>query len=338
MGGGGLVDIRSIVYDVDLITEHGYTYGLNGSLEDLTWDEPESELSARASITVANRPIGSSWLSSILKLNCIVRIYARFRGMSKTLVFEGTVWDWQYTSATEQSIVLISYDALIRLQQSRDFKYFSAGMTTQALIENICADWGISVRYRWEHSITHEKKVFNAVRISDMITDLLEEVRRKKKSKYVARLGLDGQLLITGYGMNETVYRFDRDNTVSTTNKLSMGRLVTRVKVIGKQDDDGRAPIEAIVDGDLRFGVLQEIIRRDGDATLEDVMAEADAVIDERGTPEETVLTDVPDVPVVRKGDLVEMAAGNLLGFFYVEAVTHKEKTRRMVMTLSRAR
>ena len=39
----------------------------------------------------------------------------------------------------------------------------------------------------------------------------------------------------------------------------------------------------------------------------------------------------------MRKEHKVEMYAGNLLGFFYLEGVTHMAGSRQMAMTLSRA-
>ena len=66
---------------------------------------------------------------------------------------------------------------MIRLQQSEDFFYYQKGMTTQAIISDVCGKWGVPVSYQWSQSITHEKKVFNGNTISDIITGLLNEVR-----------------------------------------------------------------------------------------------------------------------------------------------------------------
>jgi hypothetical protein len=330
-----MIDISTIEYDVELVTENGTRYELNDALLSLEWEEQKSELAQRATLTVANFRIGNTYLMALAKLNCIIYIYARWSGLSRQLVFNGTIWDWQYMDATQKELTLTAYDPLIRLQQSQDFKYYSAGLTTQALIGDICNYWGVPLSYRWSRSLTHEKKVFNAEYISDMIIGLLEEVRQKSGEKYVAYFR-DGQLQIVGYGTNSTVYKFDVNNTVSTSNKLSMSSLVTRVKIIGKQDDEERASIEAMVDGDMRYGALQAIMRRDGDKTLEAVMAEAGVLIEERGKPEETTRLNVPDVPFLRKGDKIEVEAGNLIGFFFVEGISHYATTRRMTLILSR--
>ena len=448
-----MIDIKTVEYDVELITETGTRYLLNDALIELDWEEQQNELAQRATVTVANFRIDNTYLISLAKINCVIMIYAKWEGMtadppppaatpapaasggaepkvgdtveflggphfytstgddarggnrtpgpakltsiargakhpyhliggayadvpgtsnvygwvdasqvkfdsdapaatsaaaaqtnpapppgtaiSRKLMFEGTIWEWQYVSATNKELTLTVYDRLIRIQQSRDFLYYSAGMTTQALIGDICGQWGIPLSYKWGKSLTHEKKVFSADRISDMIISLLEEVRQKSGEDYIAYFR-DGQLQITRYGTNNPIYKFDSSNTIQTSDKLTINDLVTRVKIMGKQDDEGRAPVEAIVDGDTQYGVLQEIIRRDTNKTVEATMSEADALIKARGKPEAITQINVPDLPFLRKGDKIEVAAGNLLGFFFVEGVIHNATTRRMNITVSR--
>jgi len=328
------INIASITYSVELITESGTRYLINEALVELQWEEQISELAQRATIKVSNMKIGNTFLMDIAKINCLIFIYADW-GAGKTQVFDGTIWEWEYASATQKELTITAYDQMIRLQQSKDFKYFSAGMTTPNIISNICADWGITFSYQWARQITHEKKTFSGNSISDMIISLLEEVKQKSGEKYIAYFK-DGTFVVTGYGTNTDVYRFDFLNTVSTDDKLTINNLVTRVKIIGKEDKSGRAPVEDTLIGDTRFGVLQEIVRRDDNKKLSDVRSDAQTILKERGKPEETIQVEGPDVPFLRKGYKIEMGAGNLLGFFYLEGVTHTAQSREMTMTLSR--
>ncbi len=331
----GGVDIATVLYDVELITETGARYVLNEALLTLEWEEQISELAQRANITLANIQAGSSRLSALCKINCIIQIFAKWNGGARKLMLDGTIWEWQYTSATEKELAITVYDNLIRLQQSKDIKYFSKGMQTPDLISAICSDWGVESDYQWDQKLTHEKKTFSAVPISDMIVGLLEEVRKKTAKKYVM-LFKDGKLTIAGFGSNSEIYLFDETNSIQTLNKLTANNLVTRVKVIGKEDKKGRSSVDAVVDGDTKYGVLQEIVRRDSNKKMKDAMDEANALIKERGTPQELIQTQVPDLPFLRKGDKIEMAAGNLMGFFFVESVVHVATDRRMTLTLTR--
>lgn len=328
------VNVSDISYDVDLMTEGGASIPLSNLVTALSWESQVSELAARATLTVANIKINGAWLMEIAKINCVIVIYASI-GKARKKVFDGTIWEWQYTSAQQKELTITAYDRLIRLQQSKDFLYFQKGMSTQALISEICAGWGVPVAYSWGASITHEKKTFSGQTISDMIISLLEEVKQKTGQKYIAAFN-DGQFEIKGYGANSDIYKFETDSTISTSDRLSINNLVTRVKIIGKVDKSGRPSVDAIVDGDTRYGVLQEIIRRDSDKTVGSAQAEANALIKDKGKPEETIQVQAPDLPYLKKGDKVEIRAGNLLGYFNLEGVVHNGMTRQMTMTLSR--
>ncbi|MCL2215388.1 MAG: hypothetical protein FWB91_00075 [Defluviitaleaceae bacterium] len=330
-----MIDISTISYETELITETGARYVLNNAKITEDWEECVNELAQRATIRVANADANGTRLHALAKINCIIRIKGSWNG-GGGLLFDGTIWDWHYTDNNEKELTIIAYDPLIRLQQSREFYFYQPGMTTQALVNDICGQWGIPVSYKWPHSITHGKKAFRGKKsVSGMIIALLEEVRDKTGADYIVRWK-DGQMEITGYGTNDTVYLLDRTNTISTSDRLSINNLVTKVKVYGRKTDDGRSSVEAIVEGDTRFGVLQEIVMRDSNTSIADAMSEANALIANRGKPDERINWNGPDVPPIRKGDMVEMNAGSLVGFFYVEGVTHRADSRSMNLTLSR--
>jgi hypothetical protein len=331
-----MIDIATTEYDVELIDEKGVRYLINDGLVNLEWEEQDSELAQRANITLANMLIGSTQLAAVAKLNCIILIYAKWTNAPKTLLFEGTIWEWNpVTSSTKKDFTITAYDKLIRLQQSQDFKFYSAGMNTRDIIADICNTWGIPFNYKWGRSITHEKKVFNRDTVSGMIISLLEEVRKKTGEKYVV-YWRNNALQISGYGTNGTVYKFENEKTISVANKLTLNNLVTRVKIIGKADDEGRAPVDAVIDGDTRFGVLQAVIQNYDSKSLADLTAEAQTLIKERGKPEEYIPVILPDLPFLRKGDKIEMAAGNLTGFFNVLSVSHNAAQKQMSLTLDR--
>ncbi len=327
------INISEIEYDVELLTEDGKRWLINAALISLQWEESKNELAQRVNLELANIEIGETQIISLAKLNCGILIYVKCNE-KKELLFQGAIWEWHYTHSSEKTISVMAYDNLVRLQKSKDFKYYTAGQSTQTILGDICTSWGIPYDYRWAAYITHEKKVFNGEKISDMIITLLEEVRKQTGNRYVALLK-GGKLVICGYGSNSTVYRFDDKNTVSVSDKLSISSLVTQVKILGKQDDDGRAAVQAIVKGDLNFGVLQEIVRTDSNKDTAAATAEANTILQERGKPERTTTVVVPDLPFMRKGDKVEMKTDSLNGLFYILAVTHNATQRKMTLTLT---
>ncbi|MCL2087664.1 MAG: hypothetical protein FWH05_08755 [Oscillospiraceae bacterium] len=327
------VDVSKIKYNVRLITENGEQYLINTALTFLQWEEQKNELAQKATIKVVNTKIGATTLFKLVKMNCLIRISANWGEVNKR-VFEGFISELERVNGKKRELIISICDPLIRLQLSEDFKYYSAGLKTEAIVESICKDWGIALDYTWEQSIIHEKQAFRGDTISNMLIKILEEVRQKTGKKYIAYYR-NGKFVVCGYGNNKTIYKFDSNNTISTSRKLSVNSLVTRVKVIGKENKDERAPIEAIVDGDTRFGVFQKIVVRDSDKSLAAAKDEATALIKEKGKPEEIIKISLPDMPVIRKGDTIECAVDNLIGFFSVEGISHNASERQMELTLS---
>ena len=329
------VDIAQVQYFVELITETGDIYELDNAIQTLAWEEQEGQLAQKATITISSHSTeNGALIRSLLKINRIIRIHANW-GAGVQKLFEGTIWEWQYNRSAKQDHSIIVYDPMIRLQQSKDILYFSAGMSTPAILESVCGAWGVPLDYQWDKHITHTKKIFNGKAVSDIIISLLEEVRQQTGERYVAYYK-DGKLTVSGYGRNKEIYRLDSRNTFSTSDKLSINNLVTRVKILGKADDEGRSDVEATADGNLKFGILQEIVRRDADRDLGSARADAQTILKERGKPEEAIQVNAPDLPFMRKGDLVEVSAGNLIGMFYVIGVSHDGKQKTMTIRLRR--
>lgn len=330
------INIANLDYEARLVTEKGKKYDLTNILTDLSWEEQEGQLAQKAELTVATGDEKTSKeIRNLFKLNRTVQIYSDWGNGSKK-VFEGSIWDWSYQFGQQNSLKVTVYDPMVRLQQSKDHRYFSKGMSTQTIISDICGSFGVNVAYKWAQSIKHGKKVFRANTISDMIADLLDEVQKKKNVPYIT-LYRDGKLEINGYGSNKDVYEFGSEDTINTQAKSSMNKLVTRVKVLGKADDDGRSKVRAMINGNLKFGVLQEIVTRESDQSLGDAKAEAQTLISERGKPEESYMATGPDLPFLRKGDAVEVNAGALHGRYYVLGVSHNAISRQMSLTLKKA-
>ncbi len=329
------VDIATIEYSAALITDKGTPYKLENVITSLAWEEQEGQLAQKASMTVsADCEIEGESILALFKINCPIQITADW-GDGSQKIFEGTVWDWSYTHGQQRQLSITAYDPMIRLQKSKDYKYYSKGMTTQAIIKKICDDWWVPLNYKWGQEITHEKKAFKNKTVSEMIKELLDEVHQQKNKDYIA-LYRDGKLEINSYGTNEDVYVLEPSDSISISNKLSLDSLVTRVKVLGKADTEGRASVEAVVDGKIEFGVLQEIVQRDNDKDLSKAKAEANTIISEKGTPTETITMTAPDLPFMRKGDAVAVRAGNMDGMFYILGISHNATQRQMTLTLKR--
>ena len=143
-----------------------------------------------------------------------------------------------------------------------------------------------------------------------------------------------GKTSIIPRGSNKIVYVFKTDNTKSVSESMSAGNIVTRVKVIGQADDDGKSSVEAVLNGLTKYGVRQRIYTRGSDESLKDAMSASQEILDENGNIDRKISVQGPDVPFIRKGDLVYLMAGTSEGYFFVKGIRHDADTNSMTMNL----
>ena len=325
----GEIDIRKLKCTVKIMLSSQEVLDITGLCTSVMWGDEKDSIAQKAEITLANIKIKQGYLSDLIELCTQVYIY-----INGTEYFRGSVWDWNYVSGLEKELSFTAYDKMIYLTQSKGNGYYSSGKSTQFLVEDICSQWGISVVYEWE-SWTHGKTPLKDMTISQQITSVLDEAQTKLESKYVMLMEKD-TLKIRKKGSNEEVYYFHGKNVESTTNHLTLQSLVTKVLIVGKSEEEKRPPVLAAVDGLLEYGILQEIVTKDSNKTLEDANKEAQNILKEKGKPEETISVTTADVPMLRKGDKIKLFAGNLSGYFYIVGVSHDGMTKTMEVELER--
>lgn len=80
------------------------------------------------------------------------------------------------------------------------------------------------------------------------------------------------------------------------SHKMSTSGMITRVKVIGQEDDDGRSSVEALVNGLTKYGIRQKIYVRGKDDSVSDAQSAAQDIIDEKGQVKEEITVQAPDI------------------------------------------
>ena len=313
----------STTYTCKIYTKNGTIHDITKAITGLKLSDGENELAQKAAIELANILVNGVWFLNQVNLGDQILIFASNEESSNREVFRGTIWDWDYKSSKNKLLKLTAYDHLIYTQNSKDNRFYKSGKSTKTVITDVASDWGIPISYEYK-SITHEKLLIKNETISDIFISLLDETKTKTGGeKYIIR-SEKGVMRIMRRGQNANIYQFEaKKSTISTTHKKTLDGVVTRVVITGKEGTDERTPVEATVDGNTKLGVLQEIITRDADTTLDDAKKEASGILAEKGSPKETFGFSAPDVPWIRKGDLVYLHAGNLSGAFYVTSITH---------------
>lgn len=298
-------------------------YNLRPAITSLELSQPEKDMAQKLVFTCANVKVNGEYLRTMIGLGD--KVYVNYdSGDGKKEKFRGEIWTSKSKNDTEREIGFVAYDKLIYLQESKDSFYFSKGKTTKSIVESICKKWGIKLSYTYK-SIKHPKLAIHTKNISDIIFDLLEEVRLKTGDRYCIRC-IKGVLTIQNVGTNETIYHIvKKENLMSSTVERTKSGMVTKVVIRGPQNKAGKTPIKAIVKGDTsKYGTLQDEISKSKDTSLKEAKKEAKQIISEKGKPFVTrKIEEAIDNPNINRGDKVHIESGNISGDYYVLSIEH---------------
>lgn len=332
-----MIDLSKVTYRVVVVDGSGKQYNIKKYIENLGWEENENEISVRSSFTVRNDKTSKGYLSSIIKPGCLIGIFASDGGVIDQEVARGYVENWNPVQQNgSMELKCTNYDELYKLQKSQDNLYFPSGTGTQSAITEILDDNEIPQGEYQGPDAVHGKLKYNNSYLSDVILDLLDDASKKGQEKCIIRAS-KGKTEILPKGSNKTVYVFKTDNTKSVSESIAIADLVTRVKVIGQADDEGKSSVEATLDGLTEYGIRQRIYTRGSDESLEDAKSAAQEILYEKGDAIKNVTVQAPDIPFIRKGDLVYLIAGTSEGYFYVKGVRHDADDFSMTLNLEAA-
>lgn len=328
-----MIYAAKIRYKVILVTSTGTQLDITKVCEDLGWEEGDKELATRITFTLHNGKFQDGYLSAVAVPGAIIMVMADW-GNGSGEVARGTIVDWKPSFASGQnSLDIVAYDNLFYLQKSQDNQYYAAGTGTKTAIQSILADWDIPLEKYEGPDVSHAKTIFKNESLSDMILQLLDDAVKKGGNKSVLRCS-QGRVSVLPLGNNLDIYCFGDSNITSLQDKITTSDLVTRVKILGKEDKEGRRTVESVVDGLTEHGIRQSIYVRAEDDTLDAAQKAADEILKEKGKPERTITLESMDVPPLRKGDKVYAKAGTLDGYYYVKSIRHDAKNRKMSMEL----
>lgn len=331
-----MIDLSKIRYRVVVMDESGKQYNIKDFIHNLGWEENENEISVRSSFSAKNDKTSKGYLSSIIKPGCLVGIFATDGSIDEE-VARGYVETWNPIEKNSgNSLKCINYDELYKLQKSQDNRYYSSGTGTKSAIQGILDDWEIPQSDYKGPNASHGKTVCNNKYLSDIILELLDDAVKKGEEKCIIRAS-KGRVGIIPRGSNETVYVFRTDNTQSFSQTISTADLITRVKVVGKEDDNENTKVEATLNGETKYGIRQRIYTRGSDESLSDAKSAAQEILDEDGKIENEMTVTSPDVPFIRKGDLVYIISNLASSYYYVKSIQHNADTYSMTMELEKA-
>ncbi|ADQ06517.1 conserved hypothetical protein [Caldicellulosiruptor hydrothermalis 108] len=326
-----MIDISKIKYEVFLVTPQGERISLSPFLLDLSWEENEGELATRAEAEFRNVKLQNKWLHQWLALNSKVFIYSDW-GSGLQEVFRGSIFVWRFRDDSQATVGITAYDDLIYLAKSKDDRFYKAGMTAKGIIQDIARAWNIPLGTVQGPNVKLAKQIFRGDTLADMIFSVLEQAKKLGAGKWIVR-SKQGKVDVIKVGSNNTVYCFTQDTNISSIeDQQDIEDLVTRVKIIGAEDKEGRAPVVAKLDGKTQFGILQEIVYQRQYDNLSAAKTAAQEILKERGQPRRQRRVAAPDIPFLRKGDKVKIVAGTLNGYYIISSIAHDATNRTMTV------
>lgn len=333
-----MIDLSKIKYRVAVIDESGKQYNIKDYVTELGWEENEGEIAVRLTAKLRNDKTSEGYLSNIIKPGCLIGIMASDGTGMDDEIARGSVVEWNpILKNSTSTLSLTAYDVLYNLQKSQDNKFYSDGTGTQSIIDEILSDYEVPTNGYTGPNASHGKLKFNSAFASDIILDVLDDARKKGLGKYILR-ATKGYAEVIERGSNSTVYAFKVDNLMSISESQSTEDLVTRVRVIGQADDEGKSSVESTLNGLTDYGIRQRIYRRGTDESVGDANTAAQEILDENGTIKREITVQSSDVPWVRKGDLVYVMAGTTDDYFFVKGIRHDCESFQMTMDLEKAK
>lgn len=328
-----MINLANIKYYVVVMDASGNQYNIGDFVQNLGWEENEKEISMRLSFTVRNHETAKGYLSSLIKPGCLIGIFAT-DGVISEEVARGYVENWnQVEKNSENSLKCTCYDELYKLQKSQDNRYYPSGTGTKSAIQGIFNDWEILQGDYKGPNASHGKTVCNNKYLSDIILEFLDDAAKKGEKKCMIQAA-KGYTSVIPWGSNETVYVFRVENTQSFSKNISTENLITRVKVVGQADKEGKHSVEATLNGEIQYGVRQRIYTRGKEETLSDANLAAQKILEDEGKIEKKMAVQAPDVPFIRKGDLVYIISSITSSYYYVKSIQHNAESYNMSMDL----
>ena len=330
-----MINVKDISYKAIIITETGQQLDITAAVQDLGWEENDDELAMKISFDMYNAQYNGKRLSSLVKIGSIVAIKASW-GSGSDIVAQGNIVECtRKSSKTAEVFSVTAYDNLYNLQKSSDCIFFEEGKSTKSILSSFLSSWGIAISTYTGPNVTHARVLKKNAKLGTIVRDILSEAKKKGGGSGLMR-STKGKVEVIKRGGNSLVYAFVGDNTTEVSHKISIASIITRVKVVSSDGSDSAAKVEAVVDGKTDYGVFQKIITKSQNGSLDDAKKEAQETLDEDGSPTETVRITSPDVPPVRKGDMIYAKVGALDGYYLVKSVQHNAKDRRLTADLEK--
>lgn len=333
-------------------------------VEDLKVEDDEDELAVRITVTLRNeRWQDGRYVHQLLPLGARVHVWQDYGNDQWRREFEGIVFRWRESPLQRGYVQVVAYDPLIYLRKSEDELVYEPGKTGAEIIRDLATRWKIPVHRIDGPNVALPQFVVRGS-IASAVWDVLQTSRLLGGGRFVLRWRYNGLECVKAESNETVYVFSTDTNAEDVMDEWSIEELVTRVIVVGTStlDDiipgftDPSTPTNirdrqtrdlsnidnlaqfiqtmadnnpsrerlAVVTGDTRFGVLQQVLVTSKTEDLDQARKEAELLLKERGKPlRRPTVRCAADLMFLRRGDRVKVVGGTLNGYFRVSAVEH---------------
>lgn len=333
------------VYTALIKKADGTKYTVTGIIQDLVTSHAKDDLAEKATLSLVNIKVGSTYLHNLIAMNDQLYVYAN-TGSGAKEVFRGIVWEENFVRKSDTNeIKLICYTKAIYLHKSKDNLFYKKGKKTKDIITALGKKWGITISYKYK-SITHGKLVYHSQSIADIIIDILNKVKKSTNVDYAIRME-QNTLIIDSVGSNSPVYEIrEKNNAINTNYRQTMEGMITKVQIVkaetvkkksGDSETGKYLTVTSVSKNTSQYGTLQDIVVKEKDEKLADAKKEAEEILKEHATPTKEIEQTAVDNPWVKKGHKVYIASGNLNNYYIVQGIEHDALAHTMYLEVKKA-
>lgn len=233
----------------------------------------------------------------------------------KGTVFKGVIWNKVTDLKRNKVGNLTCKERTIYIEKSEDEYLFKEGTTATQRAKQMCGDWGIPIGNFEDTGVPLAKAPPKIDTIYKMMLDDLKETAQKGGGLFKYRM--QNKLDLIKIGSNKVVH--DVSNILENINQTgTLEGAVTKVKVLGKKEDDTKSPVIGTYSKDTdKLGTLQRVIQ---DEKIQDAGTAKSKAESMFSKGEGSIRVSGIDIPEIRAGDKVKIN-----GFYaYVTSVVHQ--------------
>lgn len=324
------VALGDAAYYAFIVGDDGEQIELTNYIDSLQWSELQGQLSMKATFSARNEKTDEGYISDICKPGAFLVVVAKTsKGMQE--VFRGSIEVWNTSlNADSDTVKITAYDELYPTQKSQDNMVVKNKTLPAKAIKKVFKTWKIKMGIYDGPTVKPPKLIFQARSVADIINTILNEAYLKGDERCFMRSN-NGTVDIIHYYDNYDIYYFNGDNCTQVDEKQSTENLITRIKIMDKEGTKKKATIDGYTD----YGIRQEIMQMQEGVSLKDTKVKAEMELDEKGQIEKSTTINCPDLPFLRKGDVVYTNIGASVGYYDVLGVTHTANGATMTLNLA---